>query len=267
MHVTAALQRNNVHLRGAPTGRPLFFAHGYGCDQQMWRHVAPAFERDHRIVLFDHVGAGGSDLEQWSPARYATLHGYANDIVELAEALDVTDAVLIGHSVAAMIAVLAHRLAPHRFTDLVLVAPSPRYIDDTDYIGGFSERDILDLLDTLASNHLGWSRQMAPVIMGHKDRPELSEELTESFCRTDPRIAEHFARVTFLSDHRGDLAHITARCLVLQVADDPLAPASVGDFVHRALPTSELVVVPTHGHCPHISDPEPVTRAIRSFLS
>lgn len=267
MTIDRLLERNNVHQRGPITGRPVLFAHGYGCDQNMWRHVAPDFEGDHRVVLFDHVGSGGSDLSQWSRDRYATLQGYADDMVALAEHLDLRDAVIVGHSVAAMMAILAHRSSPARFTDLILVAPSPRYIDDGDYVGGFSERDIHDLLDTLASNHLGWSRQMAPVIMGNPDRPELAEELTESFCRTAPEIAEHFARVTFLSDHRADLPAVTARCLILQVENDPIAPVSVGAYMHRTLPHSVLVTLPTHGHCPHVSDPERVSLAIRRFLS
>ena len=202
----SAAERNNVAVSGDPQGAPMVFAHGYGCDKNMWRFVAPAFERDHRVVLFDHVGAGGSDPRAYDPERYASLDGYADDVVAILEELDLRDAIFVGHSVSAMIGVLAARRAPGRIGKLVLVGPSPRYIDDEGYRGGFSEEDIDELLGSLASNFLGWSSAMAPVIMGNPDRPELGEELTNSFCRMDPAIAEQFARVTFRSDNRADLA-------------------------------------------------------------
>ena len=184
----------------------MVFAHGFGCDQNMWRFVAPAFEDRYRTVLFDHIGAGGSDLSAYDPAKYASLEGYANDVVELCRELKITGGVFVGHSVSAMIGALASKKAPELFDKLVMVGPSPRYIDDADYVGGFSEAQINELLDFLDSNHMGWSHAMAPVIMGNPDRPELGEELTNSFCRTDPEIAKQFARATFLSDNRADLA-------------------------------------------------------------
>ena len=188
------LARNNVRVSGRPDGRPMLFAHGFGCDQNMWRFVAPEFEDDFRVVLFDHVGAGASDLAAYDPERYSTLEGYADDVLEICEALDLRDVVFVGHSVSAMIGVLAAIEEPDRFAQLVMVGPSPRYIDDESYVGGFAEDDIRELLDSLDSNYLGWSTAMAPVIMGNPDRPELGEELTESFCRTDPAIARRFAR-------------------------------------------------------------------------
>jgi sigma-B regulation protein RsbQ len=260
------LRRNNVNVAGRPDGRPMVLAHGFGCDQHMWRYVAPAFEDEYRIVLFDLVGAGGSDLSAYDPGRYGSLRGYADDVVEICEALELTDAVFVGHSVSAMIGVLAYEAAPERIGTLVLVGPSPRYIDEEGYVGGFSERDIEELLESLDSNFLGWSSAMAPAIMGNEDRPELGAELTESFCRTDPEIASRFARVTFTSDNRADLGAVRAPTLVLQCSDDVIAPAAVGDYVHRAIPGSRLVQLAATGHCPNLSAPEETIEAIRAFL-
>ena len=232
----------------------------------MGRYVAPAFEADHRVVLFDHVGAGGSDLNAYDPVRYGTLSGYADDVTEICGALDLSDAVFVGHSVSSMIGVLAAAKAPECIGKLVLVGPSPRYIDDEGYRGGFSEEDIDELLGSLASNFLGWSSAMAPVIMGNPDRPELGEELTNSFCRMDPAIAEQFARVTFRSDNRADLSSVTVPTLVLQCADDAIAPREVGAYVHRTIPDSELVVLDATGHCPNLSAPRETVEAIRAFV-
>ncbi len=259
------LQRHNVKVTGSGS-RAMVFAHGFGCDQNMWRLVAPAFEKDFRVVLFDHVGAGGSDLSAYDPGKYSSLDGYADDVVELCRELGVRDGVFVGHSVSAMIGVLAAKQAPDLFGDLVLVGPSPRYIDDGDYVGGFSEAQVHELLDFLDSNHMGWSQAMAPVIMGNADRPELGEELTNSFCRTDPEIAKRFARATFLSDNRGDLDGVAARSLVLQCSEDVIAPRAVGEYVHRRLPNSRLVVLKATGHCPNLSAPEETIAAIRAFV-
>jgi len=216
------LQRHNVKISGRGE-RVMMFAHGFGCDQNMWRFVAPRFEARFRVVVFDHIGAGGSDLSAYNPEKYASLHGYANDVVEIARALDIGDGVFVGHSVSAMIGVLAAKSAPELFRDLVLVGPSPRYINDEGYIGGFDEAQIHELLEFLDSNHMGWSQAMAPVIMGNADRPELGEELTNSFCRTDPEIAKRFARATFLSDNRADLEGVNTRALILQCSEDVIA--------------------------------------------
>lgn len=245
----------------------MVFAHGFGCDQNLWRLVAPAFAEDHQLVLFDHVGAGRSDLSAWNRERYASLEGYARDVLEIADELDLTDAVLVGHSVSAVIGVLAAAQAPSRFSRLVLVSPSPRYIDDPPYRGGFSEADIEELLDSLDSNYLGWSGAVAPMIMGNPDRPELADELTNSFCRTDPEIARHFARVTFTSDNRADLGRVEVPSLVLQCRHDAIAPLEVGTYVHQALQDSRLVVLDATGHCPQLSAPDQVVAAIREFLT
>ena len=258
--------RNNVVVSGPPDGRPMVFAHGFGCDQQMWRLVAPAFEADHRVILFDHVGAGGSDLSAYDPERYSSLHGYAEDVLELCRELDLVDAVFVGHSVSAMVGVLAAIQAPERIGALVLVGPSPCYIDGDEYTGGFSRADIDELLESLDSNFLGWSSAMAPVIMGNPDRPELGEELTNSFCRTDPDIAARFARVTFLSDNREDLGHVRVPTLVLQSRVDAIAPPAVGEYVHRRIAGSTLVELDATGHCPNLSAPAETIAAIRDFV-
>jgi sigma-B regulation protein RsbQ len=258
--------RNRVTVAGRAGGLTLVFAHGFGCDQAMWRLVSPAFESDHQVVLFDHVGAGGSDLMEWSPDRYASLDGYARDVVEICEELDLRSVVFVGHSVSAMIGVLAAARAPGRFVGLVLVGPSPRYIDDPPYRGGFEAADIEELLESLDSNYLGWSAAMAPAIIGNPERPELGEEMTNSFCRTDPEIARHFARVTFTSDNRDDLAHVAVPCLILQSREDVIAPLEVGEFVHARIPGSTLVVLDATGHCPNLSAPDQVVAAIRDWL-
>jgi sigma-B regulation protein RsbQ len=258
--------RNNVVLRGPETGRPMMFAHGFGCDQNMWRFVTPAFEAEFRVVLFDLVGAGGSDLSAYDRDRYGTLDGYAADVLEICRQLDLTDVIFVGHSVSAMIGVLAAIEEPDRFDRLVLVGPSPRYVDDEGYIGGFSREDVAELLDSLDSNYLGWSSAMAPVIMGNPDRPDLGEELTDSFCRTDPEIAGHFARVTFLADNRADLPAVRTPALILQCSHDAIAPDPVGDYVHRQIAGSELVRLAATGHCPNLSAPEETVAAIRAFL-
>jgi sigma-B regulation protein RsbQ len=262
-----ALERNAVRVSGVPDGRPIVFAHGFGCDQGMWRFVAPDFEVDHRVVLFDQVGFGNSDLSAYDRDKYGSLSGYAADLVEICRELELTDVVFVGHSVSAMIGVLAFEQAPELFGALVMVGPSPRYVNDDDYTGGFSRADIAGLLDSLESNHLGWSAQMAPVIMGNPDRPELGEELTSSFCRTDPAVASQFARVTFLSDNRADLSAVTVPTLVLQCSDDVIAPEVVGRYVHDAIPGSVFTKLAATGHCPNLSAPEETTAAIRAFLS
>jgi sigma-B regulation protein RsbQ len=244
----------------------MVFAHGYGCDQAMWRHVAPDFEADHRVVLFDHVGAGGSDLSAYDPDRYGSLRGYAADVVEICRELELTDVVLVGHSVSAMIGVLALRQAPELFGALVMIGPNPRYVDDGDYTGGFSRADVAAMLDALESNHLGWSAAMAPVIMGNPDQPELTEELTDSFCRTDPAIARQFARVTFLSDNRDDLPAVAVPTLVMQCSADVIAPEVVGRYVHARVPDSAFVQLSATGHCPHLSAPAETVAAIRAWL-
>ena len=244
----------------------MVFAHGFGCDQNMWRYVAPRFEDECKVVLFDLVGAGGSDQRAYDPIRHASLAGYAEDVLDICRDLELRDVVFVGHSVSAMIGALAAAAEPSRFSKLVLIGPSPRYIDDDGYVGGFTEPDIEELLDSLDSNYLGWSSAMAPVIMGNPDRPELGQELTESFCRTDPDIARAFERVTFMSDNRADLPKVTVRSLILQCSEDVIAPQAVGEYVHRQIPHSELVLMKATGHCPNLSAPEETIAAIQAFL-
>ncbi len=264
-------RRNNVTLlgpvEGPARGPAVVLAHGFGCDQNMWRLILPELVRHHRVVLFDYVGSGGSDLSAWDERRYSALDGYARDVVEVCEELDLDRAVFVGHSVSAMVGVLAARSAPERIGSLVMVAPSPRYLDDDGYHGGFSEEDIEELLASLESNYLGWSAAMAPVIMGNPERPELGQELTNSFCATDPDIARVFARTTFLSDSREDLKSVTVPTLVLECAQDVIAPRQVGAFVHAAIPSSRLVTLDATGHCPQLSAPEATVEAILAFLA
>ena len=259
-------KRHNIHVigRGETT---MIFAHGYGCDQNMWRLVTPAFEDRYRIILYDLVGSGGSDLTAYDRQKYGTLAGHAKDVVEIVSELSTGPVIFVGHSVSAMIGLLATIPAPERFVSQVMIGPSPCYINDGDYVGGFTRADIDSLLDTLDSNYLGWASAMAPTIMGAPDKPELGQELKNSFCRTDPEIAKHFARVTFLSDNRADLAKSTIPSLILQCTDDMIAPRSVGDYLQRTLPSSALRLVENIGHCPHLSAPHEIVAAIRDFIA
>lgn len=259
------ITRNNVTIRGSGE-RTMMFAHGFGCDQAMWEPVARQFEDQFRVVLFDHVGAGRSDLAAYDSAKYAKLDGYAQDIAEIGQALKLENAIFVGHSVSAMIGALASISAPGMFSELVMVGPSPRYVDDGDYKGGFSHEQVEELLGFLAENQLGWSAAMAPAIMGNPDRPELSERLENSFCATDPDIAAEFARTTFFSDNRQDLAKIVARTLVLQCKEDIIAGQAVGEYVHANIPGSEYVLLDASGHCPNLSAPAQVATAIRAFV-
>ena len=257
--------RNNVRVAGeGPI--TMLFAHGFGCDQNMWRLLVPAFTERFRTVLFDHVGSGGSDLASYDRTKYDSLHGYANDVVELMEEFAPGPVIFVGHSVSSMIGMLADLQRPGRIIGQVMVGPSPCYVNQQDYVGGFERSDIDELLSTLESNYLGWSSNMAPVIMGSPDRPALGEELTNSFCRTDPEIAKHFARVTFLSDHRAELPNLATPTLILQCSEDVIAPVAVGEYMHRVLPKSTLRIIDNVGHCPHLSAPSASTAAIEDFL-
>jgi sigma-B regulation protein RsbQ len=258
--------RNHVVVTGRDDGPVVVLAHGFGCDQNMWRLVVPALAEEFKVVLFDHVGAGRSDLSAWSEERYASLDGYADDVLQLLRLLDLGPVTFVGHSVSSMIGVLAAIREPDLFAGLVLLTPSPCYIDDdAGYRGGFSAADIDELLESLDSNYLGWSGAMAPVIMGNPERPELGEELTNSFCRTDPAIARSFAGVTFRSDNRADLAKVGVPTLIAQCSHDAIAPPEVGAFVHAQIPGSELVTLTATGHCPQLSAPEATAEAIIAF--
>ncbi|MFL5537708.1 MAG: alpha/beta fold hydrolase [Longimicrobiaceae bacterium] len=259
------ITRNNVRVSGRGT-QPMLFAHGFGCDQNMWRFVAPAFEDDYRVVLFDYVGSGKSDLSAYDPQRYSTLDGYAQDVLDVVHALDLRDVVFVGHSVSSMVGVLAANREPERFARLVMIGPSPRYVNDPPYVGGFERGDIEGLLDMMEHNYIGWAGFLAPAIMKNADRPELGAELTESFCSTDPVIARRFAEATFLSDNRDDLPRVAVPSLVLQCSDDMVAPGEVGEYVHRRTPGSTLRVMKATGHCPHMSHPEETIELMRDYL-
>ncbi|MDO9415478.1 alpha/beta fold hydrolase [Pararhizobium sp.] len=259
-------KRNNVWISGEGD-TTMVFAHGFGCDQTMWRCVAPTFSARFRTVLFDHVGSGNSDLSAYDFSKYQTLQGYAADVNELLDYLGGDHVIFVGHSVSAMIGMLADLDKPNRIIRHVMIGPSPCYVNDLEYVGGFERSDIDQLLQSLEANYLGWSRKMAPVIMGAPDRPALGQELTDSFCRTDPEIAKHFARATFLSDHRAELHRLRTRSLILQCDDDVIAPLTVGRYMHRQMPNSVLRVVRNVGHCPQLSAPNECLDAMNEFLS
>lgn len=258
-------KRNNVKITGSGD-RTIVFAHGFGCDQNAWGEVAPAFAKDFRVILFDHVGAGGSDCSAYDPARYDKLQGYADDYIDLADELGLTGATFVGHSVAGMIGMLAAIRRPDLFSSLIMLAPSPCYVDDSGYRGGFSQQDITELLEVLESNFFMWSRATAPAIMGNSDRPELGERLASTFCRTDPQIARHFARVTFLSDHREDLPLCMVPTVVLQSSADMIAPPEVGAYMVTRLPNARLIYLTASGHCPHMSAPHETVATILGLL-
>ena len=266
MTAMTASERHNVRVSGVSDGQPMIFAHGFGCDQNMWRYVAPAFEDRFKVIAFDYVGHGGAPCSREELDRYATLDAYADDLLAICRELDLHDALFVGHSVSSMIGVLAANREPERFSKLVLVGPSPRYVNDGAYVGGFGESDIEGLLESLESNYLGWSSAMAPVIMGNSERPALGQELEASFCRTDPALARQFARATFLSDNRADLADVGHPTLVLQCTNDAIAPVEVGRFVADSVQDGHLVLLEATGHCPHLSAPEETVAAIAEFV-
>ena len=259
-------ERNNVNVFGKGT-QVMLFAHGFGCDQNMWRFLTPAFEENYRIVLFDYVGAGKSDKLFYNKERYASLQGYAQDVLDICQALNLEDVIFVGHSVSAMIGLLAAIDSPHYFKNLIMVGPSPCYLNEEGYKGGFSRKDIEGLLDTMEKNYIGWANFLAPNIMGNPDKPELGKELTESFCSTDPLIARQFAEATFFSDNRNDLKKLIIPSLILQCSDDIIAPLEVGTYLSQHLPQSTLRGMKATGHCPHMSEPEETIYYIKEFLS
>ncbi|MCW7536690.1 alpha/beta hydrolase [Aquabacterium sp. A7-Y] len=258
-------QRNNVRVSGSGPAT-VVMAHGFGCDQNMWRFIAPGLEKRFRTILFDLVGSGQSDLSAYCRTKYGSLEGYADDVLEIVDEFGAGPIIFVGHSVSAMIGLLADLKAPGRFMAQIMVGPSPCYINVDDYVGGFTRADIESLLETLESNYLGWSSNMAPAIMGAPHKPELGEELTNSFCRTDPEIAKHFARVTFMSDNRADLPKLLTPTLILQCSDDLIAPLCVGEYMHRMIPNSTLKIIENVGHCPHLSEPSASSEAMNDFL-
>jgi sigma-B regulation protein RsbQ len=265
MMTQGILARNNVRVLGRGE-QPMLFAHGFGCDQNMWRYVTPAFEDDYRIVLFDYVGSGHSDSSAYDARKYSTLDGYATDVLDVIHALDLHDVIFVGHSVSSMIGVLAANREPDRFDRLILIGPSPRYINDDQYVGGFERADIDGLLEMMDKNFLGWANFLAPAIMKNPDRPELGAELTESFCSTDPVMARNFAEATFYADNRADLAAVTVPSLILQCSEDMVAPTAVGQYLELHLPHSTMRMMKATGHCPHMSHPDETIALIKSYL-
>jgi sigma-B regulation protein RsbQ len=260
------ISRNNVKVSGSGT-QPMLFAHGFGCDQNMWRFVTPAFEDDYRIILFDYVGSGKSDLAAYDAGRYATLDGYARDVLEICSVLDLRDVVFVGHSVSSMIGVLAANREPWRFSDLIMIGPSPRYVNEDGYVGGFERADLEGLLDLMDRNYIGWANFLAPVIMRNADRPELQQELHQSFCSTDPKIARRFAEATFFADNRADLAAVNIPSLIMQCSDDAIAPMEVGEYLSQMMPKSTMQVLKATGHCPHLSHPEETIQVMKEYLA
>jgi sigma-B regulation protein RsbQ len=260
------LVRNNVKISGRGT-QPLMFAHGFGCDQSMWRFVIPAFEENYQIISFDYVGSGRSEREAYDFNRYGSLSGYAEDVLEICDALDLKDVIFVGHSVSSMIGALASIERPELFKSLIMVVPSPCYINhQPDYVGGFERSDIEGLLDLMDKNHVGWASFLAPLIMKNPDQPELGKELEESFCSIDPKIGHQFAEATFYSDNRADLSKIKVPSLIIQIRDDAIAPVEVGEFMHRNLPESVLRIMEASGHCPHLSHPHETIEIIKDYL-
>jgi sigma-B regulation protein RsbQ len=259
------LQRNNVMVSGEGPAT-VVFAHGFGCDQNMWRLLVPTFADQFKVVLLDLVGSGKSDLGAYDRKKYDSLQGHADDLLEIIDAVGPGKVLFVGHSVSAMIGMLADIKAPEKFAGHMMVGPSPCYINEGDYMGGFERSDIESLLETLESNYLGWSSNMAPAIMGAPEQPELAVELTNSFCRTDPEIAKHFARVTFMSDNRADLPRFKSPALIIQSRDDLIAPVAVGEYLNRLWPQSRLSVVDNVGHCPHLSAPGACADAMHGFV-
>ena len=260
------LSRNNVQISGSGT-QPMMFAHGFGCDQNMWRFVAPAFADEYRVVLFDYVGSGRSDLSHYDPDRYSRLEGYAQDVLDVVHAADLENVILVGHSVSSIVAVLAANREPARFDRLILIGPSPRYINDPPgYVGGFERAEIEGLLEMMDKNYIGWANFLAPAIMKNPDRPELGDELSASFCSTDPEIARRFAEATFFADNRQDLADLRVPSLILQCSEDIIAPLAVGEFVHQQLRDSTFRLMDATGHCPHMSHPGETIDLIREYL-
>lgn len=260
--------RNNIRVSGQATGPTMLFAHGFGCDQTMWRFVAPAFEKTHRVVLFDHVGCGGADLSAYNVQKHGSLGGYAEDVLAICDALGLQDVIYVGHSVSAMIGLLASIQAPERFSKLVLIGPSPRYLNDPPtYIGGFERHDLEGLLDLMDSNLIGWANFLAPLVMGNADRPELSNELVSSFCAADPFVARRFAEVTFLGDNRADLPAVTRPSLIIQCTQDSIAPRNIGGYMHTHLKNSVLKEIVASGHCPHLSHPQETIAAMQAYLA
>lgn len=260
------LQRNNVKVFGNGS-QPMLFAHGFGCDQNMWRFVTPEYVDRYKIIVFDYVGCGKSDVESYSTEKYGDLNGYAQDVLDICNTLHLRNVIFVGHSVSCMIGLLAAIKEPELFSKLIFVGPSPCYINKNEYIGGFERKDIEGLLDTMEKNYIGWANFLAPIVIPATDHPHLTQELVESFCSIDPFIAKNFAQVTFYSDNRKDLPKLKAPVLIIQCSDDLIAPLEVGNYVHQHVPNSVIKVLKATGHCPHMSAPQETIQIINDYLN
>lgn len=245
----------------------MLFAHGFGCDQTMWRYVKPAFEDDFRVIVFDYMGAGKSDPAAYSENRYSTLNGYAEDVLEICEALDLQDVIFVGHSVSSMIGLLAAIKQPDHFSELILIAPSPRYINETGYVGGYEKSDVDQIINMIDKDYSGWANDVAPMVMKNPERPDLSDELARSFLSIKPDIARSFLIATFFSDNRKELLNLRKPSLIIQCEDDRVVPLEVGDYIHAHLEKSTLKILKASGHYPHLSHPQETIRAMKEYLN
>lgn len=259
------LQRNNVTISGNGE-KVMLFAHGFGCSQDAWRRITSAFADDHKLILFDYIGAGKSDISAYDKVKYGNLEGYANDILEICHELKIKDAVFVGHSVSCMIGALASIKQPSIFKKLIFIGPSACYVNKEGYTGGFEKDDLDTLFEIMEDDFIGWANLMAPKVIGNPERPELANEMKEFFCATDPGILKDFARVTFLSDNRKDLKNIPVESLTLQCSEDIIAPMAVGEYIQENTPGNKMIILNATGHCPHMSEPEETIAAMRSFL-
>jgi sigma-B regulation protein RsbQ len=264
---TRIIKRNHVNVQGQGN-QTLIFAHGFGADQTVWRHIVAAFDSDYRIVLFDHVGAGKSDFTAYSRSRYSSLYGYAEDLLELCAELKLTHTILVGHSVSAMIALLASVMEPQRFSRLIFIGASPRYLNDVDYHGGFEQSDLDALYAAMSANYEAWACGFfAPLMMGNPERPSLAREYAATLAAIRPDIALAVARAIFQSDFRAHLPRLTLPTLIIQSSDDKAVPPNVGRYLAAKIPKSQLVNINAQGHVPHLSAPDEVIRAIRAYLA
>ena len=257
--------RNNVTILGQGD-QPLIFAHGFGCDQNMWRFITPAFMDKYKIILFDYVGSGNSDINAYSSEKYQSLQGYVQDLLDIIETLSLQNSIFVGHSISAMIGLLASIQHPDYFKKLIMIGPSPCYLNDDGYRGGFERSDIAELLDMMEMNFTGWASYMAPIAMSNPEQPALTQELKQTFIAADPIIAKEFAEVTFLSDHRSELPKVSVPSLIIQCSEDSIVPISVGDYLHQHLKNSTLQLMEAKGHYPHISHPNETIQCIADFL-
>lgn len=258
--------RNNVKVIGEGQ-QTIVFAHGFGCDQNMWQYISPSFQEDYRIVLFDYVGSGSSDKSAYTTEKYSSFQGYVQDVLDVIETLKLNHVIFVGHSVSSMIGMLASIEHPEYFDKLIMIGPSPRYLNEGDhYVGGFEQSDITELLDMMEMNFLGWAGFLAPIAMNNPEMPELTKELEQSFISADPVIAREFAEVTFLSDNRSELSKSTVPTLIMQCSDDSIVPIQVGEYLNRHLQNSTLRLMEAKGHYPHISHPEETITLIREYL-